>query len=120
MDQAHSTAAPLIPQKPSLGGLQKTAATCQACDLWKNATQTVFGEGTETARIVMVGEQPGDREDRTGRPFVGPAGALLDRALAEAGIQRADVYVTNVVKHFKWSLRCEVNGVVHSCPNGAV
>jgi DNA polymerase len=77
---------------------------CKACDLWKNATQTVFGEGKPGAVYMMVGEQPGDSEDRKGHPFVGPAGRLLDGALAEAGIDRKDVYVTNVVKHFKWSL----------------
>lgn len=93
---------PLIPADPSLETLRQAAATCKACDLWKNATQTVFGEGKETARVMMVGEQPGDREDLAGHPFVGPAGALLDKALTEAGIDRSDVYVTNAVKHFKW------------------
>ena len=87
----------------SLPSLRQAAASCKACDLWKNATQTVFGEGSSSAPIMMVGEQPGDLEDRAGRPFVGPAGKLLDQALSEAGIDRADVYVTNVVKHFKWS-----------------
>jgi uracil-DNA glycosylase len=94
--------AALIPERPSLGSLRRAAATCTACDLWKKATQTVFGEGKPTARVMMVGEQPGDREDLAGHPFVGPAGVLLDKALAEAGIDRSDVYVTNVVKHFKW------------------
>lgn len=102
MKRGQITAAPLIPPDASLPELSRAAASCKACDLWKNATQTVFGEGSENARIVMVGEQPGDREDLAGRPFVGPAGALLDKALAEAGIERSDVYVTNVVKHFKW------------------
>lgn len=83
--------------------LREAAAECKACDLWKTATQIVFGEGPSKARIMLVGEQPGDQEDRAGHPFVGPAGKLLDDALAEAGIERADVYVTNVVKHFKWS-----------------
>lgn len=87
----------------SLPSLRQAAASCKACDLWKNATQTVFGEGSPNAAIMLVGEQPGDFEDRAGRPFVGPAGKLLDQALAEAGISRSDVYVTNVVKHFKWS-----------------
>ena len=87
----------------SIPSLQQAAASCKACDLWKTATQTVFGEGSSHAPIMMVGEQPGDLEDRAGRPFVGPAGKLLDQALAEAGIDRSNVYVTNVVKHFKWS-----------------
>lgn len=78
------------------------AAACRGCDLWRNATQTVFGEGSTSARIVLVGEQPGDREDLAGHPFVGPAGQLLDRALADAGIAREQAFVTNVVKHFKW------------------
>src|SRR5579862_6872484 len=103
MSRLANTTEPLIPAKPTLDSLRRTAATCKACDLWKNATQTVFGEGSERARTVMVGEQPGDREDLAGHPFVGPAGALLDKALAEAGIERAQVYVTNAVKHFKWT-----------------
>jgi DNA polymerase len=86
----------------SLTGLRKVAAGCQACDLWKNATQTVFGEGATSARIMFVGEQPGDREDLAGHPFVGPAGRLLDDSLREAGIERNQTYVTNIVKHFKW------------------
>ena len=81
------------------------AAGCRNCELWRNATQTVFGEGTPGARMMLVGEQPGDQEDRTGHPFVGPAGRLLDEALAEAGIDRDEVYVTNAVKHFKWKAR---------------
>jgi uracil-DNA glycosylase family protein len=87
----------------SLADLRRAASGCKACDLWKTGTQTVFGEGKSSAAVMMVGEQPGDQEDRTGRPFVGPAGRILDQALAEAGIDRAEVYVTNVVKHFKWS-----------------
>ena len=102
MTRLQTTAAPLIPLRPTLASLRRAAATCKACDLWKRGTQTVFGEAMETARIVMVGEQPGDREDLAGRSFVGPAGALLDKALAEAGIERSAVYVTNVVKHFEW------------------
>ncbi len=90
-------------QPSSLPSLRQAAASCKACELWKTATQTVFGEGGAHASIMMVGEQPGDFEDRVGRPFVGPAGKLLDQALAEAGIDRSEVYVTNVVKHFKWS-----------------
>ncbi len=82
--------------------LSRAAAECKACDLWKTGTQTVFGEGPVKATIMFIGEQPGDQEDRSGHPFVGPAGKLLDNALEEAGIDRAQVYVTNVVKHFKW------------------
>ena len=88
-----------------LGGLRTAAAGCRACELWEPATQTVFGEGPETARIVFVGEQPGDQEDRTGEPFVGPAGKLLDRALTDAGIERRDAYVTNAVKHFRFAVK---------------
>src|SRR3954463_1155784 len=90
-----------IPDRPTLASVRIAAKDCQACDLWKLGTQTVFGEGPSRARLMLVGEQPGDQEDLSGHPFVGPAGKLLDRALAEAGIDRADVYVTNVVKHFK-------------------
>jgi uracil-DNA glycosylase family protein len=85
--------------------LRAAAARCQACPLYRKATQTVFGEGPRDARFVFIGEQPGDQEDREGRPFVGPAGKLLDRALADAGISRGDCYVTNAVKHFKWEPR---------------
>jgi uracil-DNA glycosylase len=99
------TAAPLVPEQRSLAALREAAAGCQACPLWKLGTQTVFGEGAKGARVVLVGEQPGDQEDRQGRPFVGPAGRLLDQALAEAGIDRSSAYVTNVVKHFKWKAR---------------
>jgi uracil-DNA glycosylase len=103
MPRLANTTESFIPPKPTLESLRKAAASCKGCDLWRNATQTVFGEGSRSARIVMVGEQPGDREDLAGHPFVGPAGALLDKALAEAGIERAQVYVTNAVKHFKWT-----------------
>lgn len=89
--------------RPSLPALREAARSCQACGLYRRATQTVFGEGPRDAEVMLVGEQPGDREDVEGHPFVGPAGGLLDRALAEAGIDRARVYVTNVVKHFKWT-----------------
>ncbi|HEV7864198.1 MAG TPA: UdgX family uracil-DNA binding protein [Acidimicrobiia bacterium] len=85
--------------------LAEEAAGCQACDLWRNATQTVFGEGPADARIFLVGEQPGDQEDRAGEPFVGPAGRILDRALTDAGLQRDDAYLTNAVKHFKWTAK---------------
>jgi len=94
--------APLIPPRPTLTALRKAAAGCRACDLWKRGTQTVFGEGARHAQVMFVGEQPGNDEDLAGHPFVGPAGKLLDRALEEAGIDRGQTYVTNVVKHFKW------------------
>jgi uracil-DNA glycosylase len=96
------SASKLAAEKSSLTGLRRAAVGCRACDLWKHATQTVFGEGSTKATIMFLGEQPGDREDLAGRPFVGPAGNLLYEALAQAGIDRAEVYVTNVVKHFKW------------------
>src|SRR5213078_3982687 len=99
------TAEPLVPDRPSLKNLKEAAAGCTACPLHETGTQTVFGEGSTKARVVFVGEQPGDQEDLQGRPFVGPAGKLLDRALVEAGIDRSAVYVTNVVKHFKWEPR---------------
>jgi DNA polymerase len=89
----------------TLAQVEHAAEGCRACDLWKRATQTVFGRGPARTRVMLVGEQPGDREDRVGEPFVGPAGQLLDRALAEAGIDRSTVYVTNVVKHFSWEER---------------
>src|SRR6266403_394775 len=87
----------------TLADLRRAAAECKACDLWKTGTQTVFGEGASKARIMFVGEQPGDHEDRAGHPFVGPAGKILHKAMAEAGIDDTEVYLTNVVKHFKWS-----------------
>lgn len=96
------TAEPFVPETRSLKTLREASLGCRGCPLWKRGTQTVFGEGPGRARVVMVGEQPGDREDREGRPFVGPAGKLLDQALVAAGIVRDDVYVTNAVKHFKW------------------
>jgi len=99
------TAAAFLPARVSLTSLREAARGCTACPLWRTGTQTVFGEGLKRARLVLVGEQPGDREDLEGRPFVGPAGRLLDEALAEAGIERADVYLTNAVKHFKWEPR---------------
>jgi uracil-DNA glycosylase len=98
-----SDAGALIPERPSLKSLREAAAGCRACPLWKTGTQTVFGEGRKSARVVLVGEQPGDREDIEGHPFVGPAGRILDQALEQAGIERRDAYVTNVVKHFKWT-----------------
>jgi uracil-DNA glycosylase len=93
------------PEAKSVADLAREAKHCKNCDLYKNATQTVFGEGRESAKVMMVGEQPGDQEDQQGRPFVGPAGRLLDKALEEAGINRQEVYITNVVKHFKWEPR---------------
>jgi uracil-DNA glycosylase len=96
------TAAPFVPERRSLKVLRDAARGCRGCPLWKIGTQTVFGEGPTGARVLMVGEQPGDREDLAGRPFVGPAGKLLDEALVAAGIPRGEVYVTNAVKHFKW------------------
>jgi uracil-DNA glycosylase family protein len=104
-----------IPPRPTIRKLQAIAAGCTACHLWKNATQTVFGEGKPSSTVMFVGEQPGDKEDLTGHPFVGPAGALLDKALAEAGIDRKTVYVTNVVKHFKWEPRGKRR--IHKKPN---
>ena len=98
-------ARPFVPERPTLKSLREAAAGCRGCHLWRNATQTVFGEGLKRARVMMVGEQPGDREDRAGRPFVGPAGRELDRALEAVGIDRSEVYVTNVVKHFKFQER---------------
>ena len=99
------TAAPFVPETTSVRTLQAAAHACRGCDLYKQATQVVFGAGPKSARVVFVGEQPGDQEDRQGEPFVGPAGALLDQALDEAGIPRRQVYVTNAVKHFKWEPR---------------
>ena len=109
------TAAPLIPPRPTIKRLQTVAAGCKACPLWKLGTQTVFGEGKQSSTVMLVGEQPGNSEDLEGRPFVGPAGALLDRALEEAGIDRSKVYVTNVVKHFKWEPRGKRR--IHKKPN---
>ena len=103
----------------SLDELRQAARGCRACDLYRNATQTVFGEGGEGARLMLVGEQPGDREDIAGEPFVGPAGRLLDEALAEAGIDRSTVYVTNVVKHFKWRRAPSGKRRIHQKPDRA-
>src|SRR4051812_31576521 len=96
------SAADFIPPRPTLASVRDAAKGCRGCDLWKTGTQTVFGEGPRKATVMFVGEQPGDAEDVSGHPFVGPEGNLLDRALAEAGIDRGAVYVTNVVKHIKW------------------
>jgi uracil-DNA glycosylase len=110
-------AAALIPPNPTLRKVAEAAKGCRACDLWKSGTQTVFGEGRAKAELMLVGEQPGDQEDLAGRPFVGPAGKLLDRALEEAGIDRELAYVTNVVKHFKWQPRGKRR--IHQKPNAA-
>jgi uracil-DNA glycosylase family protein len=111
---------PTAPANPEPGAtlaeLHRDAAACKACDLWKTATRTVFGEGTRGALIMLVGEQPGDAEDRAGRPFVGPAGRLLDEALARAGIDRSEVYVTNVIKHFKWAAAERGKRRIHKMP----
>ena len=109
------TAARLIPSRPSLKKLREAAAGCKACPLWEQATQTVFGEGSADADVIFVGEQPGDREDLEGRPFVGPAGRLLDNGLEEAGIDRSKVYLTNIVKHFKWKPQGKRR--IHQKPN---
>jgi DNA polymerase len=105
----------LLPDRPTLETVRQTAAGCKACDLYLRGTQTVFGEGPRRAAIMLVGEQPGDAEDLAGHPFVGPAGKLLDRALEEAGIDRRQVYLTNVVKHFKWDPRGKRR--IHAKPN---
>src|SRR5205809_4789420 len=94
-----------VPEKPTLPRLREASAGCRACPLWETGTQTVFGEGAAHAEVMFVGEQPGDQEDRQGKPFVGPAGALLDKVLSEAGIPHTQTYVTNAVKHFKWEPR---------------
>jgi len=105
----------MVPEKSTLPRLRKAAAGCRACPLWETGTQTVFGEGATGAAVVFVGEQPGDQEDRQGRPFVGPAGRVLDEALVEAGIDRDATYVTNAVKHFKWQARGKRR--IHAKPN---
>ena len=106
-----------IPSARNAKDLAELAAGCKACELWKRATQVVFGEGSSHATVILVGEVPGDQEDRVGRPFVGPAGVLLDKALAEAGIDRSRVYVTNVVKHFNWEERGKRR--IHKKPSAA-
>jgi uracil-DNA glycosylase family protein len=113
----NSTARPFLPARPNLESLREAARACRGCPLYKNATQTVFGQGRPSARIVLVGEQPGHEEDRQGTPFVGPAGRVLDEGLRAAGIDREATYVTNVVKHFKWVLRGRRR--LHQKPNAA-
>lgn len=110
------SAADFLPERKTLPNLREAAQRCKGCDLWKRGTQAVFGEGKPGAEVMLVGEQPGDQEDIQGRPFVGPAGKLLDRALKAAGIDRDDVYVTNVVKHFKWEPRGKRR--IHKKPSG--
>jgi uracil-DNA glycosylase family protein len=105
----------LIPPRPTLPALKEAAADCRACDLWKKGTQTVFGEGSRRSTVMFIGEQPGNEEDLTGKPFVGPAGRLFDNALQAAGIDRKQTYVTNVVKHFKWEPRGKRR--IHKKPN---
>ena len=109
------TAGVLVPDRPTLPKLREAAAGCKACDLWKTGTQTVFGEGRREAEVMFVGEQPGNDEDLEGRPFVGPAGKLMDKAMEDAGIDRSLAYVTNVVKHFKWEPRGKRR--IHQKPN---
>ena len=112
---SQGSAADYFPKQLTLRSLKDAAADCKACDLWKRGTQTVFGEGRKRSIVLFVGEQPGNEEDLTGKPFVGPAGRLFDNALIEAGIDRAQTYVTNVVKHFKWEPRGKRR--IHKKPN---
>lgn len=114
-DKTPPSAAPFVPKTRSIEALRRAARGCQGCALYRTATQTVFGEGASHARVLLVGEQPGNDEDLEGRPFVGPAGRVLDEGLAAAGIDRAEAYVTNVVKHFKWEPRGKRR--MHSKPN---
>jgi uracil-DNA glycosylase len=114
-DKPETSAEEFFPERKSIKAFREAAADCKACDLWERGTQTVFGEGARRAEIVFVGEQPGNEEDLSGHPFVGPAGKLLDSALIEAGIDRKKVYVTNAVKHFKWEPRGKRR--IHKKPN---
>ena len=114
MDQEPNDARPFLPEQSTLEALRTAAADCRGCHLWRPATQTVFGEGLKRSRVMLVGEQPGDKEDRAGRPFVGPAGKELDRGLEAAGIPRDEAYLTNVVKHFKFEERG--NRRIHQTP----
>ncbi len=116
-DQSQDSAKAFFPSRKSLKAFRQAAAECKACDLWKRGTQTVFGEGSRRAEVFFVGEQPGNEEDLTGQPFVGPAGRLLNEALAAAGIDRTQTYVTNVVKHFKWEPRGKRR--IHKKPNSS-
>ena len=110
-----TSAADFLPTSRALPVLEKASKSCRGCELWKKGTQTVFGEGASRAEVMLVGEQPGDKEDLSGKPFVGPAGALLDKALVAAGIDREKVYVTNAVKHFNWEPRGKRR--IHKKPN---
>ena len=112
-----ASAAEFLPEKLTLDALASAAEGCRGCPLYEDATQVVFGEGRSSARLMLVGEQPGDKEDKEGEPFVGPAGRLLDKALGEAGIDRSEAYVTNAVKHFKWQARGKRR--IHQKPNAA-
>jgi uracil-DNA glycosylase family protein len=114
-DPSPRSALEFLPARRDLVSLREAAANCRGCDLYREATQVVFGEGSAQASILLLGEQPGDREDREGKPFVGPAGQLLDKCLASAGIDRAEVYITNAVKHFKWEPRGKLR--LHKKPN---
>jgi DNA polymerase len=114
-NQINSTAA-ITPALKTIAALRAAARDCKACDLWKTGTQTVFGEGPSKAQIMFIGEQPGDQEDRLGHPFVGPAGKLLDRALEQAGVDHSKVYLTNVVKHFKWVAAARGKKRIHKKP----
>lgn len=116
-DQPKSSAVEFFPFRKSLKAFRDAAADCKACDLWKRGTQTVFGEGPRRAEVFFIGEQPGNEEDLTGHPFVGPAGRLFNDSLADAGIDRAQTYVTNVVKHFKWEPRGKRR--IHKKPNSS-
>jgi DNA polymerase len=116
-DEAATSAADFLPARLSLTSLAAAARGCRGCDLWREATQTVFGEGLKRARLMLVGEMPGNDEDLEGHPFVGPAGRVLDKALAAARIERSDAYVTNVVKHFRWEPRGKRR--LHKKPNAA-
>jgi uracil-DNA glycosylase len=115
LGEAAGSAADFLPARINLTSLRRAVQGCRGCSLYRDATQAVFGEGLKRARLMLVGEVPGDREDREGKPFVGPAGLLLDRVLAEAGIERDDAYVTNAVKHFKWEARGKRR--IHSKPS---
>ncbi len=115
-DDKPRTAAPWVPAGAGLEGLRAAARECRGCELYENATQTVFSAGSAAARVAFVGEQPGDQEDRTGEPFVGPAGRLLDKALVDAGIDRSDAYVTNAVKHFRFTQGGPGKRRIHATP----
>ncbi len=114
-DPSPRSALEFLPSKPDLASLRAAAEKCRGCDLYRDATQVVFGEGPSPASMLLVGEQPGDHEDQQGKPFVGPAGQLLDKCLHSAGIDRAEVYITNAVKHFKWEPRGRIR--LHKKPN---